>query len=109
MNRCSAGAMARAGPGTAYHDGGVGQGGGGEGGTNRRGVDGAVVARDCIPRRERVPGGGAGWSDEQAEARGALLGCDLGAQLRIQVLGEVLGEELRIDDEDGGRRGGQQM
>jgi hypothetical protein len=23
----------------------------------------------------------AGWSDEEAEARGALLGCDLGAQL----------------------------
>ncbi len=58
---------------------------------------------------KRVPGGGAGWSDEQAQARGALLGCDLGAQLRIQVLGEVLGEELGVDDEEGVRRGEHQM
>src|SRR5439155_6429957 len=72
-------------------------------------VDGAVVARNCVPRREYVPGGGAGWSAEEAQARGALLGCDLGAQLRIQVQGEVLGEELRVDDDEGERRGEHQM
>ena len=64
-------------------------------------VDGAVVARDCVPRRERVPGGWAGWRAEQVQARGELLGCDLGAELRIQVLGEVVGEELRVDDDEG--------
>jgi hypothetical protein len=72
-------------------------------------VNGAVVVRNCVPRRERVPGGGAGWGAEEAQARGALLGCDLGAQLRIQVLSEVLGEELRVDDDEGKRRGEHQM
>ena len=67
------------------------------------GVDGAVVRRDCVPRGDSVPGGGPGWRDEEAQARGELLGCDLGAQLRIQVLREVLREELRVDDGDGDR------
>jgi hypothetical protein len=46
---------------------------------------------------------------EDGQARRALLGCDLGAQLRIQVLGEVSGEELRVDDDEGKRRGEHQM
>jgi hypothetical protein len=72
-------------------------------------VDGPVVARNCVPRRERVPGARPGWSTEEGQARGVLLGCDLSAQLRIQILGEVIGEELRVDDEEGERRGGHQM
>ena len=79
MNRCRAGSMARSWAETAYHDGSACQ------------------------------AAGPGWSDEEAQARGELLGCDLGAQLRIQVLGEVLGEELRVDDGDGERRGEHQM
>ena len=64
-------------------------------------VDGAVVGRDCVPRRERVQVDRPRWSAEEEQARWALLGGDLGAQLRVQVLGEVLGEELRVDDGDG--------
>jgi len=73
-------------------------------------VDRAVLARNRIPRRHRVPGSRPGWCDEEREARGALLRCDLGAQLRIQILGEVLSVKLGVDDEEGEpRRGEQQM
>ena len=58
-----------------------------------------IAYHDGIPCQAAGPDG----RDEEAQARGELLGGDLGAQLGVQVLGEVIREELRVDDGDGDR------
>src|SRR5215217_8480653 len=59
-------------------------------------VDHPVGARNCVPRREGVPGHRPRWRGEDREIRRVLLGAQGRGGLRTEILRKVLSEVGRV-------------